>query len=639
MQVDKDLIMSIFAKRVKLTTTEDKKKLSIYEEYIPMYDIRTHKIYPVYKMNLYTRIHTNFYRFINSNVKSWLDSLLSKYKNTDLEETFKYNIEVLDNYILDVLINTSYTALYKYSPQYGMSISICKRSSFDQRIFTKNPYYTRLEIIKLGQNLRLIPSDIDSKKLDSKYLYDNDLQYNICKKVSMQDVKVSDIISHSNLIIDLKVISWICFYSYYGSSVYNEVLRSQHIEDVYYPYLVGLSKLLNIENIPKFSNDCYVFYRFVKSDTFIKNIEIDELFEDMSFMSCTRDPFYQPSISGIFGNTLIKIIIPKEVSDNGLFIENYSLYEDEYEYLLFPNCVFRLISKSTRSLQNYIRYFHINENIEKAITNVYEIQLISRNKSKFILPKEPKYKFVNIYDLHLTGSRENRFKELIRNYSIYHAIPLIFKNKEYVFNYGSLKADRIYYNNSGVGNLLSSYDKNGYPIISIEIGDELVINYISQYYYSNNYPKLLEIDIEFIYEIAKLFRYDKALISHEYSSLQDTLEKEIPYNTFILYNKTIYDYLKHKKRHYLESKYIYYEVSYDYLDLFFDKNIENYDLPIESLTLYTLRELYLACIETTKYYLYNNIVNILDENIKDNQYVTYNVMNHAIDKNDSYIIE
>jgi hypothetical protein len=638
MQINKELIVSIFARRIKLTSPEDKQKLSTYEEYIPMYDIRTLTIYPVYKMNLYNRIHSNFYRIITLNVVSWLTNLLNKHKGTKLEEKFKYNLEILDNYIFDILTNTSYNALYKYSPQYGMSISICKKSSFDQRISTKNPYYTRLEIIKLGQNLRLIPSDIDSSKLDSKYLYDNDLQYSICKKVSLQDVKVIDIITHSNFITNDNIISWICFYSYYGSSIYNDQLRSDVVDEIYYPYLVGLSKLLNIKNIPKFTNDSYTFFRFVKSDTFIKTVEINEFFEDTGFMSCTRDPFYQPSITGVFGNTLIKIIIPREVSDNGLFIENYSLYKDEYEYLLFPNCVFQLLSKTSRSVQNYTRYFHINENIEKAIINVYEIKLISRNKTDFILPREPKYTFTDITKLHLTGNRENRLKQLIRNYSNYNSIPLSYNGNTYVFNYSSLEMNHLHYNRSNEGNILSCYNKDGYPILFIELGDELMINYISQYYFSNEFPLLTHNDLLFIYELAKLFRYDKALISHEYSSLVDTL-KTPPYDSFILYNKTIYDYLKSKKRHYLESKYITYDISYDYLDLYFDKNIENYDLPTESLELFTMRELYIACVETSKFYLYNNLMDILDETIKNNQYVTYNIYKYASDNNDMYIYE
>jgi hypothetical protein len=61
----------------------------------------------------------------------------------------------MENYDIDTLIDTSYKTLYKYSSQLGLMISICKKNSFHPYIYHLNPYYTKIELIKLGQNMDL----------------------------------------------------------------------------------------------------------------------------------------------------------------------------------------------------------------------------------------------------------------------------------------------------------------------------------------------------------------------------------------------------------------------------------------------------------------------------------------------------
>ena len=55
---------------------------------------------------------------------------------------------IISNYNLNILEKTSYETLYKYSPDLGLSISICKRNSFHPYSRHLKPYYSRDEIIK-----------------------------------------------------------------------------------------------------------------------------------------------------------------------------------------------------------------------------------------------------------------------------------------------------------------------------------------------------------------------------------------------------------------------------------------------------------------------------------------------------------
>ena len=96
MKINLDFIYKIFNLKLKLKNSADKKKLSLYEELIPMYDIYSMKIYPINKMNIHHRLIDSHYRFINMEIYRWLTNLYDKYKNNKLlGPKYKYNIDVL----------------------------------------------------------------------------------------------------------------------------------------------------------------------------------------------------------------------------------------------------------------------------------------------------------------------------------------------------------------------------------------------------------------------------------------------------------------------------------------------------------------------------------------------------------------
>ena len=81
MKINNELINKIYnndpKKRMQLKNKEDKIKLSKYNEFIPMFDIYSEKIYPIRKDNIYYRLLFCHYRFINNEVKKWIEN---KYK-------------------------------------------------------------------------------------------------------------------------------------------------------------------------------------------------------------------------------------------------------------------------------------------------------------------------------------------------------------------------------------------------------------------------------------------------------------------------------------------------------------------------------------------------------------------------------
>ena len=118
--------------------------------------------------------------------------------------------------------------------------------------------------------------------------------------------------------------------------------------DNYYKGLYNIVKCM--ENTPELSND-YDLYRFVWDDSFINNLNEGDIFIDKGFMSTTRDPFYSPGINGTFGLILIKIKIPKNKKGVGLFIENFSLFHKEEEFLLPPYSKIKLMFNPPSNIQ------------------------------------------------------------------------------------------------------------------------------------------------------------------------------------------------------------------------------------------------------------------------------------------------
>lgn len=632
MNIDYNLIKKIFNNKIKIKDTKTIKKISNYDEFIPMYDIYSDKIYPINKINLHYRLIDCHYRFITNEIKEWIKNKYSKYKNP----SHKKILNILENYDLDILEKTSYETLYKYSPQLGLSISICKRNSFYPLTHHLEPYYNKNELIKLGLNNKIIT---ESQNLN---LSDKKLHYKICKIVSKNDISIDLIHDSMKIIIDNKLISWICFYSLTGSYLFNNYLRtsekllSKHIVD-------GLSKLNNLYDSNKKLDKDYILYRFIVDDKFIKNLKIGENYLEKGFLSTTRDPFYSPGLKLDFGLILIKINIPVKLSNNGFLIENFSLFPKEQEYLLSPNCKLKLISKD-----NNFKYYHTNKNFEKLIKTKYEFNLIESLPLSKIMINQSFIPNLNLDTIEIDGrDRVSLFEQFLQmcdeNYQF------SFNNR--IFNcewFDSTSVyNNFYYNKTKDGLLICNFI-NGYPVLCIECGNELIINYIKKNYYYDNFNSLHIDELNKIVSlIAKVFKYSECKIYFDYKNFtefkinysnEDDEKKLYLYNN--LYCENIYLYLKNKTKKY-NSKFYKYNYGYWNLDKLSQTKLPNNilnKLP-DNFKVNNWKDLIIQTIEK-KFYNYKNVekwCNYHHDNIFKKNYVTFDCNLYL--KNNGYDVE
>lgn len=657
MKINQDFIKKIFNLEIKLKKHSDKIKLSKYEEQIPMYDIYSQRIYPIFKQNIHDRLLRSHYRFVNVEVYQWLQNLYDKYSDDkDTARRLKYNLDVMDNYDLDELIETSYKALYKYSPALGLLVSICKRNSFHPFISHLKPYYSKNELIKLGQNMGLI-----KREIDPEYLINQETHYKICKKISNKDVSFDEMKKHYEYIKQNNLISWICFYSWNGSFIYNRFLRNKKVRANRSPnmrrslqennfneiFIKGLYEIVDkMRNSPALIDD-YEVYRFVWNDSYLVNLKEGDIFVDNGFLSTTRDPFYTPGINQVFGLVLIKIKIPKNKKGVGLFIENFSLFPHEEEYLLPPYSKIKLISKNDN-----FKYYHTNPEFEKSINKKYEFELVDVDYDKFNqihkIPIQKISESINqIENIILNGiDRINLIEQFIRIYTSNNKINLrLGKNKVYSFTYQWFDSTKIsayekfYGNKQRDGILFSIWNDLGYPVLNIELGNEIIVNFINQKYFGES-DELSCDDIELVYHFGRIFKYKHILIYHHFKSfahLSDNYQK--PNRIFLdmnLYNSTLYTYLKTGKK-YLEhlncKKYLTYNLGYNYLDKYFakpiDEDLKN-KLPSNVQKCKNIKDAFILIIEKY-FYSYPKIISEMDSNITKSQFIIYNIYDRLVD--------
>jgi hypothetical protein len=622
MKIDFEMIQKIFNRKIELKNEKDKIALSQYSDYIPMYDIFSDNIYPINSMKLYYRLVNCHYRFITDEIKQWIINKKDKLDTkTDKFKHYDNMLKIIDNYNLEYLEKTSYETLYRYSPDYGLSISICKRNSFHPYSFHLNPYYTKNELIKLGMNNKLIdtlkPSDLVDKKL----------HYDICKLVSKNDISYETILNHMNLIIENKCVSWINFYSMTGSYLFNKILRdklpiNQYLYD-------GLNKIINCINKAELPND-YFFYRFVWDDEYLKNLKVGDIFIDKGFTSTTRDPFYSPGVKMDFGLVLVKINIPKKIKGVGLLIENFSLFPKEEEFLIQPFSKLKLVARNDKA-----RYYHINEKFEKIIKKKYEFDLVNINDN-FNLKVEPDYKIPSI-ELHEiiinNNSRVDLFKIFLDKCDSYGQFR--YNNEIYLAQWFDSTGSyaNLYKNKTKDGFIIYKYE-DGYPILSIEMAEELYVNFqksICYYDDNNNIIDNNDNDNNVISHIARIFKYKTPYVYFDYKNFtefKDNYESETEYLSTKLYCSTIYDYYKKNIKN--ENSYFKYEFGFWKLDNIGKESVsrETINKINKDIKDIKWKDFYILVVE--KYFnLYKKLeewMNDMFENMFNKNYYTFNIL-------------
>lgn len=610
MEINYDVINNIFSSKLNLKNNKDKIKLSEYDKYIPMFDIYSKKIYPILNKNIHYRMIDCHYRFINKELIDWMKNIVQKKKEN--YKIVENNLKILSNYDIDILYETSLKTFFKYSPKFGLMISICKRNSFHPRMIHISPYYSKQELIKLGKNMNLIKEDEDYDLMDQKTHYD------ICKNISKNDISFELLYLHSNQIVKDEILNLINYYSLNGSFLMNKLLRNFSTDSKYFNknIIKNIIELNDtIVNSPELNNDFY-FYRFIWDDGFLMNLNIGEVFTDNGFLSTTRDPFYSPGTDYNFGLVLLKINIPKNIKGVGLFIENFSLFPIEEEFLLPPGTILKLISKN-----DHFKYHHINPKFERLVKKKYEF--IWEGRDNKIIDKIAKYSNFKIEYPIITDKEfvlegddlMSRMEFFIKH----HTKNFYFYYKNYLMNVqwfdGTSSYQDFYYNKISKGLIITlTIDNN--LITTIECGDVMIINYLLSKYYNNNKTKKI---YEIYHYFGKIFGYKEFLIFDTFKTFEKKNDTEDIFRLNKKYNYDLYNYLKNGKfDEYKYGKRIFGNLKNKLIFNKIDKELSKKYMKNETTN---LKDLIINMIENN-YFYYQKIENYIIEKNSLDIYIT-----------------
>jgi len=518
----KDAMMGIYK---GLYRPVSKDELSKVEEFIPLYNPYHNNVLLIHKTKVANYVIKYNYRFpSNDLVKS----------------------NFLDNYNLEILYKT-YLKVFYENYDVTQNMTICKRNSFLPQLYHLKPFFTRQEIISLGKDYKMNTKDF--KKL--------------CLLVRKNEMTHEILMEHYNAIIKQDKVGLIQFYTLKGSSMFNLYLRD--LSDYNYKNKLIENMIIPVWELildaPKFDNN-YILYRFIKNDDFIRDININEIFTEKGFMSCTRDLFLKQK-KYKKNDIEIKIKIPKAVKGVCLCIETISHFPDEQEVIFPPNSEFRMIKKENKKYEiewlknNKIKFDRKGDYDQKEDVNFLKIKKPSINNLttaiEFFIEK-----YINSID---------QFTINIEDQKILCIGQLINTNGIYK-NFYSINSDNDFC-------IFSFYD--GYPLLIIEIGEInkvklLRVNYYNKYN-SLKVHKILHDDrfLRLISEIAYYFEIENTVIFSEYKSCKITNNIEFYGGS---YNRDLYKYMKNKTKRFNDTLEIELRTGFQYDDIDMLKSIE-----------------------------------------------------------------
>ena len=282
----------------------------------------------------------------------------------------------MESFDLDELRDTYVKVFYYYANEVGRDIIICERPSFSRLFDHILPYYTRNEIINIALNNNLINKE---DVVDFDPINDEKQILKLCEIVSLNDITAQTLLNHYRYIINNNMTGLIQHYTLHGSYFMNEYLRDREKDGYKNEYIENLIKSIwkIIDSAPSFDKS-YIVYRFISNDTFIKDLNIGDIYTEYGFMSTTRDPFYKQDAYK-FGFILLKIKIPKDIKGIALCVETLSHFPYEEEIIFAPSSKFKLIAKDSD-----VFYNHIDSNYTLKLKTKYELEYIGKNDMIFI---------------------------------------------------------------------------------------------------------------------------------------------------------------------------------------------------------------------------------------------------------------
>lgn len=683
--IDNQIKKFFEGKNLDEAINEIKKQISKIDYKIPLYDEYTRNIYIINREDVYNRVIYQHYRFPDKQLlkllkkrKKLLKPEIEKMEKDekeeenlgDFEETTRIHYQIIHKTVklqreyrkltlmidfmkqfdINILLLTYIKVFYYYAKEVGKNITICIKPSFLPYFPHLKPYYTRSELINMALNMEIIkPSHI---------YYDQKKIMELCNIIKKNDISADIILKHQRYIIENNKIGVVQYYSLQGSFFMNQYLRgfTNYIykNEVLENMIESLWRLIN--GAPEFDQS-YILYRFIKEDTHLRHLNINDVYTEPSFISTTRDPFYR-SKTYKFGFILIKIKIPANIKGVALCIETFSHFPEEQEIILSPLSKLKLIRKDTD-----VPYYHTDDIYAAKIKTRYEFVYIGKEEIQF--PKRSIYdsenKLVNF--LKLEKKEVLTINERIRNFIKSYVNPM--------FQFKTKIGENIYtlivewYDSTSVyKNFYAARTDNGFIIYTIidnfigftvELGEdnESSYMYVNYYFRFSTIPKEGRIKdkdlIDFLSKLAYYFEIKNIIIYAEYQSCDFKYENQYK-NDMLYYGGNyctdFYNYLKKNEKKYkdidsieIKSNFNYYELerlrdtnplvilSKDDRDELYQMYIKIYQ-PLMDQSKHNLADFYIWLVENHCFFV---------KFLTDKMHRLYNINNPFI--NDYYILD
>lgn len=642
---------------------EIQKILSQSDNLIPLFDIFSKNIYVINANNVYYRVTNFHYRLPTKSVIMRIENTLNKIKDDRLtlyKEKLMKNVTFMNNFNYDELQKNYYRLFFQSQPS-SSEITSCVKPSFVP-FMTMKPYYTRSELINLGLNMNL--------KMD-------DNVESICNIVSSAEIDSNTILKHQTY-IKKSGKAYIQLYSLLGSSYWNYYTRNKCFKDSFIEK--EIDTLYNIvDGAPAFEKQHWV-YRFVDNDNYLQQLKVGDIFNETSFISTSRNPFYNTK-NNIFGFILIKILLPKNIVGAGLCIESYSLFSDEEEILLNPSKL-KLLSKD-----NNFKYYHHDSRAAKRIKKLYVFEYVE--KSHITNTKNYEYYSNEIPSINwLKNSIEGNdfaskvyyfYKSVLPQYNNKRYFYSNIGNKPYLFTAFYLDDNPIYEkyfflqkkdNKSKEEIYFMLQNDEGHVLLIIELRDVMSVNYLHRYIGSTPLPFTDDELIQFISSMAHYFNISQVIIHDEHisydfiatqllSNYKSTINDSNPDNHIIslysgdfrYYNKNLINHINKESKKYNNIPGISHNLKNHHFKRFDEtlacdvfehvEKSELYNILLKTKKQYTLLNFYMY-IHNHYFYLIpelNNLITLYDKDIFSNVDTSPWTNSYTILNSEQYLYE
>jgi hypothetical protein len=515
---------------------------------IPLFDYATKNIYLIDKEDTYQKVTMYNYRFPDNQILKLLNKTIDDLKLIKIESktgldpatnwVVKYiqkitkNLNFLSNFNQPILKETYNYTFLNTNPS-SRELTSCIKPSYLPYQNYQSPYYTKSELVSMGLNLGLIPN-----KQTSPWSFTDSNLKNICTKLSQYEITTQMLIYNQLYILYNNAKAYVQYYSLFGSYYFNSYLRNakSNIDLDLNNHIDNFLKL--IQQTPAFDND-YEVYRFIENDDYLNHLSIGDIYEERSFISTTRNPFYS-SKDNVFGFILIKIKLKKNMPGIALLMESYSNYPHEQEVLLVPSQL-KLVE-----INNDFKYYHWNKLAEKKIIKKYifeYVKPISYSIKTYIEKYPSTDSFIpelNFYKLNYDGQTTNErmlnFFNSLPKLNLRRTFYSIIGQTQYKFYAYFLTQNKVYAKffflqkedeqNKMLGDeiyLTIQNPSNGQIELIIEIRNIISVNYYHRYSGLKNFI----IDDDLVYwlsGLAKSLQIQTVIIHGNYSSYAHVVE-------------------------------------------------------------------------------------------------------------------